>query len=96
MTAVKPDIDRALLATDVGAWLAENRLSTRTASAAAEGINPAMISRACTGQVLSAQSLLALCRAIGRDPMRYLVMVPLLRNQAVTATGTRETREVRP
>lgn len=96
MNAVKPDIDRALLASDVAAWLAARGLSTRSAAAAFEGINPAMLSRACTGQVLSSASLLALCRAMQSDPMRYLVFTPLLRNQAVTANGKRETPEVRP
>lgn len=96
MTAVKPDIDRALLAADVTAWLKARGLSTRNASAACEGLNPAMLSRACTGKVLSAESLLALCRAIDVNPMRYLVMAPLLKNQTVTAIGKRETREAFP
>ena len=96
MSAVKPDINRVLLAADVTAFLLERKLSTRNASAEFEGINPAMLSRACTGKILSAESLLALCSAMNLDPMRYLVMVPLLKNQTVTAIGKRETREARP
>lgn len=96
MSAVKPEIDRSLLAADVTAWLVAHGLSTRNASLVFEGINPAMLSRACTGKVLSAESLLALCKAMGGNPMRYLVMVPLLKNQTVTAFGKRETREVCP
>lgn len=92
-----PDIDRARLASDTRAWLAANNLSTRSAAAAFPGLNPAMVSRACTEQVLSAASLLTLCRAMCRDPMHYLVMVERgQRNQTVTAFGKRETGEVRP
>lgn len=96
MSAVKPDIDRVRLAADVTAWLRAQGLSTRNASALFEGVNPAMLSRACTGKVLSAESLLALCRAMQCDPMRYLVMTPLLKNQTVTAFDQRETAGVRP
>lgn len=96
MSAVKPDIDRAQLAADVTAWLVAHGLSTRNASLVFDGINPAMLSRACTGKVLSAESLLALCKAMGGDPMRYLIMVPLLKDQTVTAIAQRETREVSP
>ncbi len=96
MSNVKPGIDRALLAADVAAWLGRIKMSTRNASSFFEGLNPAMLSRACTGQVLSAESLLALCRAMDGDPMRYLVMVPLLKNQTVTAIAQRETREAGP
>lgn len=96
MSTVKPDIDRTQLAADVTAWLRAHGLSTRSASSVFDGLNPAMLSRACTGKVLSAESLLALCMAMGGDPMRYLVMVPLLKNQTVTAFEKRETREVSP
>jgi hypothetical protein len=96
MTGVKPDIDREKLAAEVGQWLRRQKLTTRSAAAAFPGLNPAMISRASTGQVLSAASLLALCRAMKRRPGRYLVMVPLVRNQHVTAIGKRETGEARP
>lgn len=92
----KPDIDRALLAADVSAWMARNSLTTRSASAAFSGLNPAMVSRACTQQVLSAASLLTLCCAMRADPLRYLVNVPRLQNQPVTAIGARETVEARP
>lgn len=96
MSAVRPEIDRALLAADVTAWLAARGLSTRAASAVFPGLNPAMLSRATTGQVLSAASLLTLCRAMESDPMRYLTFAPLLKNQTVTAIGERETPEARP
>ncbi|MBN9056080.1 MAG: hypothetical protein J0H80_20440 [Rhizobiales bacterium] len=93
---MKPDIDRVRLAADVTAWLRASGLSTRSASSSFAGINPAMLSRACTGKVLSAESLLALCRTMEMDPMRYLVMVPLLKNQTVTAIDQRETAGTRP
>lgn len=96
MSGVKPDIDRQKLADDVGRWLARNGHSTRAAALAFPGLNPAMISRASTGQVLSAASLLALCQAMKRPAARYLIMVPIVRNQTVTAIGKRETREARP
>lgn len=95
MSAVKPDIDRGRLSEDVTAWLVSHKLSTRNASAVFRGLNPAMLSRACTGKVLSAESLLALCAAMEIDPTRYLTWVPLLKNQTVTANGKRETPEVR-
>ena len=92
------DIDRARLAGDVAAWLAAENLSYRQAARHFDGLNPAMINRALTGRVLSAASLLALCRAVGIDPRRYLVLVdPLERhqqdqqNQAVTGIASRET-----
>ncbi|HEX5935342.1 MAG TPA: hypothetical protein VFY63_14360 [Pseudorhizobium sp.] len=91
-----PDIDRDKLAADTACWLEANGYSTRSAAAAHPGLNPAMISRACTAQVLSAASLLALCRAMGAEPMGYLVLVDRVRNQAVTAIGKRETARARP
>jgi len=92
----RPDIDRALLAADVSAWMARNGLTTRSASAAFAGLNPAMVSRACTLQVLSAASLLTLCCAMQADPLRYLVNVSHQKNQAVTAIGARETVVAQP
>jgi hypothetical protein len=96
MSDVKPGIDRERLAEDVTAWLRGHGLSTRNASSTFRGLNPAMLSRACTGKILSAESLLALCAAMEVDAARYLVWVPLLKNQTVTAIGKRETREARP
>lgn len=88
---MQPEIDRARFARDVRRWLAENKLSTRDAQAAHPGLNPAMISRACRQDVLSAASMLALCAAMKRDPIPYLIYVDK-RNQAVTASVHRETR----
>lgn len=86
------DIDRALLCTDVKTWLATEGLTLRGAAGRFDGVNAAMLSRACNGHVLSAGSLLALCHAMDRDPRRYLVFVdPIQRNQAVTAIVQRET-----
>lgn len=92
------DIDRARLADDVLSWLAAKNLSYRDAAGCFAGLNPAMINRAKTCQVLSAASLLALTRAMGVDPMGYLVLVDPLQarlarqqNQAVTAIASRET-----
>jgi len=92
---MKPDIDRAKLATETRDWLARNRLTTRSASIAFPGVNPAMISRACNEQVLSAASLLTLCHAMHRNPMRYL-LIQGQQKQTVTAFGKRETPEARP
>ncbi|MBP2560830.1 hypothetical protein J2857_003599 [Neorhizobium galegae] len=91
-----PDIDRARLSVDTLQWLKDNNLSTRSASASFPGLNPAMVSRACTEQVLSAASLLTLCRVMQRDPLRYLIFTERRKqNQAVTAIGKRETPEAR-
>jgi hypothetical protein len=88
---MQPEIDRARLARDVREWLSDNGLTTRSAQQACRGLNPAMISRACSQSVLSAASMLALCVAMKRDPTIYLVFFDK-RNQAVTANVHRETR----
>ncbi|ARM12107.1 MULTISPECIES: hypothetical protein [Rhizobium] len=88
---MQPEIDRARFARDVRKWLAENKLSTRDAQQAHPGLNPAMISRACREDVLSAASMLALCAAMKRDPTTYLTFLDK-RNQTVTANVSRETR----
>lgn len=89
---MRPDIDRDLLALDARDWLASLGLSTRNASVSFPGLNPAMISRATTCQVLSAASMLALCSAMGRDPARYLRFTSEpVRKQSVTANDFRET-----
>lgn len=88
-----PDIDRELLALDTRAWLDSKGLSTRDASSAFPGLNPAMISRACSCQILSAASHLTLCSAMGVDPAKYLRFTDRRQqNQAVTAFEKRETR----
>lgn len=92
---MQPEIDRARFARDVRKWLFDNQLSTRVAQQAHPGLNPAMISRACRQDVLSAASMLALCAAMKRDPVAYLIYVDK-RNQAVTANVHRETRGARP
>jgi hypothetical protein len=88
---MQPDIDRTRLADDTRRWLEDNRLSTRRAAEIYAGLNPAMISRACSENILSAASMLTLCAAMKRDPMRYLVFLDK-RKQAVTASVPRETR----
>lgn len=89
---MRPDIDRDKLAKRLGAWIDAQGLSYRQAASLHEGLNPAMINRARTGQVLSAPSLLALCRAMGADPFEFLVLVdPAQSKQAVTAKVQRET-----
>lgn len=92
---MKPDIDRAKLASETREWLTRNGLTTRSASASFSGVNPAMVSRACNEQVLSAASLLVLCHAMHRNPMRYL-LIEGQQKQHVTAFGKRETPEARP
>lgn len=84
------DINRDLLSSDTRQWLADNGLSTRRAAEIYEGINPAIISRACSRTPLSPGNLLALCACMKRDPMRYLIFVSK-RNQTVTAMVPRET-----
>ena len=92
-----PEIDRDRLAMDTRAWLEASGLSTRNASMRHAGLNPAMISRACSCQVLSAASHLALCTAMGVDPSDYLVFHDRgQRNQAVTASAQRETPRAVP
>lgn len=88
---MQPEIDRARLARDVRQWLDDNRLTTRSAPQIYAGLNPAMISRACSESVLSAASMLALCAAMKRDPTLYLTFRDK-RNQTVTASVQRETR----
>lgn len=89
---MRPEIDRDKLARRFGAWIDEQGLSYRQAASHHEGLNPAMINRARTGQVLSAASLLALCRAMGADPLEFLVFVDQAKQkQTVTAIGKRET-----
>lgn len=90
------EIDKALFARTVHEWLAAEGLTTRTASAAFEGINPAMVSRAVNCHVLSAASLLAICRAMEADPLRFLRFHdPRQQNQTVTAIDKRETEAMR-
>lgn len=89
---MKPDIDRDLLAARLDAWLSARGLSYRQAARACPGLNPAMINRARTGQVMSAASLLALCRAMGADPFEFLVVTDGgKKNQTVTAIDKRGT-----
>lgn len=81
-----PEIDREKLADETRAWLKGNGLT---------GLNPAMISRAANCQVLSAASLLTLCKAMRRNPMRYLRQAGMQKNQTVTAFEKRETQGAR-
>jgi len=89
---MRPDIDRDRLADRFDAWLKTKGLSYRQAASEHEGLNPAMINRARTGQVLSAPSLLALCLAMGANPFEFLVFVDQAKQkQTVTEIGKRET-----
>lgn len=89
---MRPDIDRALFAHETHEWLQGQGLSYRNASSHFPGLNAAMFSRACTEQVLSAASMLALCQAMGRDPARYLRFTnDPVKKQSVTANDFRET-----
>lgn len=90
---MQPDIDRTRLSRDVRQWLADNKLTTRSASAVYAGLNPAMISRACSEQILSGASLLVVCQVMRRNPFDYLTFVDQReRKQTVTAIVPRETR----
>lgn len=91
---MRPELDRGRLSRDVKGFLAARGLSYRQAAAAFVLLNPAMLSRAVNGQVLSVESFLALCGTVGLDPMAYLVAPGQdngFRNQAVTAIVRRET-----
>lgn len=87
---MKPQVDRALLAGHVRQWLSENGKSYRIAAGEFPILNPAMLSRACSEQVLSVESFLALCCVIGLQPMDYLRGNGEAK-QSVTAMGKRET-----
>jgi hypothetical protein len=87
---MQPDFDRQRFSQDVARWLKGTGLSYRAAASLHPGLNPAMLSRACAEQVLSAASILLLCRVVGLDPMLYLVILDK-KNQAVTAIAPRET-----
>jgi hypothetical protein len=90
---MQPDIDRGRLSADVRQWLADSKLTTRSASTRYPGLNPAMVSRACNMQVLSAASFLVVCQVMRKDPHIYLTFRDRLqRNQYVTAIVPRETR----
>ncbi len=90
---MQPDIDRARLSRDVRQWLSEKGLTTRGAALIYPGLNPAMISRACSEQILSAASMILLCEVMKRTPFDYLLLLDgAKRNQTVTAIVPRETR----
>lgn len=90
---MQPDIDRARLSRDVRQWLSDMKLTTRGAAFLYPGLNPAMVSRACSEQILSAPSLLLLCQVMKRDPFDYLILLDSVqRKQTVTAIVPRETR----
>lgn len=89
---MRPEIDRDRLARSLGTWIERHGYSYRQAASQHEGLNPAMINRARTGQVLSAASLLALCRAMGANPLEFLIFIDQTKQkQVVTAIGKRET-----
>lgn len=86
------DIDRQRLSADVTAFLDARGYSYRDAVFVWPALNPAMLSRAASGQVLSAGNLLALCQAFGLDPFVYVTTgQKAAPNPAVTAIDTRET-----
>lgn len=90
---MQPDIDRERLSRDVRQWLSEMNLTTRGAALIYPGLNPAMISRACSEQILSAASMILLCEVMKRKPSEYLLLLDgAKRNQTVTAIVPRETR----
>lgn len=95
---MQPDIDRDALAEDVDCWMKEMAHSVRSASATYTGLNPAMLTRARRGDVMSAASVLLLCAVMGKNPLNYLRLVERRKEkQAVTAIVPRETRrESRP
>ncbi|WP_099866050.1 hypothetical protein [Pararhizobium haloflavum] len=86
------EIDRHRLARDVAEFLKLRGYSYREACFVWPALNVAMLSRACSGQVLSAGNLLALCRAFALNPFDYLAAEKAPSNPAVTEIGSRETR----
>lgn len=86
------DIDRARLSSDTLDWLDAHKLSYRHAAGLYQGLNPAMLSRACNCKPLSAANMLLLCAAIQKNPTSYLVLIDRRQQfQAVTAFEKRET-----
>ncbi|MBB3608649.1 hypothetical protein [Rhizobium sp. BK602] len=90
---MQADFDRGRFADDIGRWLEREGISYRAASALHPCLNPAMLSRAVHQRDLSVTSVLLLSRVAGLDPMLYLVL-PVQKNQAVTAIESRETSEM--
>jgi hypothetical protein len=88
------EIDRALFAVDVRHALEKRDLSYRHAVLAWPVLNVAMLSRACSEQVLSAGNFLALCQVFELDPFRYLAVPEIKRNQTVSAIVSREAGSV--
>jgi|GEM_PF-1947099 hypothetical protein len=89
---MRPGVDRAKLAYHVAAFLDREGLSYRDAAVRFPGLNTAMLSRVKRGAVLAEGSLLAVCAAMGVNPLDYLVFVdPRQQNQTVTAIDKCET-----
>jgi hypothetical protein len=93
------EIDTDTFADEVAARLTALQVhSYRRAVENWPALNVAMLSRACSGQPVSAANMLLLCRYLGLDPFVYLieakrrrVTMKTILNQAVTAPVTRET-----
>lgn len=92
------EIDRAAFGHAVLDMLDQHGLSYRDAVARWPHLNTAMLSRACSGQVISAANMLAVCKALGLDPMAFLIegkrprrTMKSIVKQAVTAAASRET-----
>lgn len=92
------EIDRIKFAYAVTQALDAAGLSYNAAVEKFDGLDKAMLSRACHGKPLSAANHLLLCRALGLDPYAFLVAAPrrrltmkdLVRRQ-VTQGAPRET-----
>jgi len=72
LEAAMADIDRASFGLVVNEWLRKQGLSYRSASSEWPELNPAMLSRAVNGDVLSAANMLLICDLMGVDPFLFL------------------------
>lgn len=93
------ELDTSAFADDVAAKLQQRGLSYHAAVAKWPELNVAMLSRACSEKTVSAANLLILCRYLGLDPFRYLIVKKQRRftmkavlNQAVTVAVSRENK----
>jgi len=90
---MRPIFDREAFADDVSDWLEEQGLSYRDARSRYPLLNPALLSRAVHGRILSVESMLAVCEAAKLDPLAYTCLRSE-RNQPVTAIVKRETTRI--
>ncbi|MGL4490537.1 MAG: hypothetical protein ACRCU5_13955 [Rhizobiaceae bacterium] len=85
-----PEFHRELFAVAIRIKLESKGMAYGDAVRAHPYLKKAMLSRACTQQILSVPSFLALCLAFDLEPETYL-KIAVKENQSVTAIDTRGT-----